>query len=106
MHDAIDRIEPLIVPARQLGVPLLAGTDGLKPVTREVARLQRAGLEPADALATASSVARATLGEPGLEDGAPADLVWFANDPRESPELLERPGLVLLRGERIALGRG
>ena len=106
VHDAIDRIEPLIVRARQLGVPLLAGTDGLEPVTREVARLQRAGLEPADALATASSGARETLGEPGLEDGAPADLVWFANDPRESPELLERPELVLLRGERIALGRG
>ena len=106
VHEAIDRIEPLIVRARQLGVPLLAGTDGLEPVTREVARLQQAGLEPADALATASSGARETLGEPGLEDGAPADLVWFANDPRESPELLERPGLVLLRGERVALGRG
>ncbi len=106
LHDAIDRIEPLIVRAQRLGVALLAGTDGLEPVTREVARLQRAGLEPADALATASSGAREALGEPGLEDGAPADLVWFANDPRESPELLERPDLVLLRGERVALARG
>ena len=106
LREAVERSEALIVPARRLGVALLAGTDGLEPVTREVARLQQAGLEPADALATASSGARETLGEPGLEDGAPADLVWFANDPRESPELLERPGLVLLRGERIALGRG
>ena len=106
LREAVERIEPLVVRARRLGVALLAGTDGLEPVTREVARLQRAGLEPTDALATASSGARETLGEPGLEDGAPADLVWFANDPRESPELLERPDLVLLRGERIALARG
>ncbi|MYB41997.1 MAG: amidohydrolase family protein [Chloroflexi bacterium] len=106
LRDAIDRIEPLIVRARRLGVPLLAGTDGVEPVTREVARLQQAGLEPADALATASSAARELLGEPGLEDGAPADLVWFADDPRESPELLERPDLVLLRGERVDLARG
>ena len=105
LREAVERIEPLVVRARRLGVALLAGTDGLEPVTREVARLQQAGLEPADALATASSGARETLGEPGLEDGAPADLVWFANDPRESPELLERPDLVLLRGERIALAR-
>ena len=106
LHDVIDRIEPLIVRARRLGVPLLAGTDGVQPVTREVARLQQAGLEPRDALATASSAARELLGEPGLEDGAPADLVWFANDPRESPELLERPDLVLLRGARVALASG
>ncbi len=106
VREAIERIEPLVVRARRLGVALLAGTDGIVPVTLEVARLQRAGLEPADALATASSGARETLGEPGLEDGAPADLVWFANDPRESPELLERPGVVLLRGERVALAHG
>ena len=106
LRDAIDRIEPLIVRARRLGVPLLAGTDGLQPVTREVARLHEAGLEPADALATASSAARELLGEPGLEHGAPADLVWFANDPRESPKLLERPDLVLLRGERVDLASG
>lgn len=106
LRDALERVEPLIVLAQRLGVPLLAGTDGVQPVTREVARLQRAGLEPADALATASSGARETLGEPGLEAGAPADLVWFANDPRESPELLERPDLVLLRGERVDRGGG
>ena len=106
LHEAVDRIEPLIVRARRLGVPLLAGTDGVEPVAREVARLQQAGLEPADALATASSAAREALGEPGIEDGAPADLLWFAHDPRESPELLEQPDLVLLRGERIESARG
>ena len=106
LREAVERIEPLIVLARGLDVPLLAGTDGVQPVTREVARLHEAGLEPADALATASSAARAALGEPGLEDGAPADLVWFASDPRESPELLERPDLVVLRGERVEPARG
>lgn len=106
LREAVDRIEPLIVQAQRLGIPLLAGTDGVEPVTREVARLHEAGLDPADALATASSAARELLGEPGLEDGAPADLVWFADDPRESPELLERPQIVLLRGERIELAPG
>ena len=101
VHDCVERIEPLIVRAQERGVVLLAGTDGVFPVTREVARLQQAGLDPAVALATASSAARSALGEPGLDGGAPADLLWFAADPRGSPELLERPDLVLLHGERV-----
>ena len=105
VHDSVDRVEPLIVHAQERGVALLAGTDGVYPVTREVARLQQAGLDPAIALATASTGARAILGEPGLDEGAPADLVWFADDPRGSPELLERPDLVLLHGERVEPSR-
>ena len=100
IHEAVERVEPLIVRAQQQGVVLLAGTDGVYPVTQEVARLQQAGLDPAAALATASSAARDALDEPGLEDGAPADLVWFADDPCGSPELLARPDLIVLRGER------
>lgn len=101
LNDTIEQIEPLIVHAHKRGVSLLSGTDGVYPVTHEIARLQHAGLDPAVALATASSASRKALGEPGIEDGAPADLVWYANDPRNSPELLERPELILLRGKRI-----
>ena len=102
LREAIGRTEPLVARAQRAGVALLAGTDGIEPLAREIARLREAGLTPAESLAAASSGARAALGEPGIEDGAPADLLWFAADPRESPELLARPGLVLLRGEPAA----
>ena len=87
--------------ARDLGVTMLAGTDVLRggEICQEIAALQAAGLEPADALATASTVAREFLGEPALDEGAPADLVAFARDPRNDPEILSAPSLVMLAGQ-------
>jgi imidazolonepropionase-like amidohydrolase len=93
----------MLARANKLGITLLAGTDMFPPgsVWREVAALQQAGIEPRDALAAASTVARAFLREPALDEGAPADLVWYEHDPRNEPELLARPGLVMLGGARI-----
>jgi len=90
--------------AHNLGVTILAGTDVLRggEIWREIAALQAAGLEPANALATASTAARAFLGDPALEEGAAADLVLYENDPRNDPELLARPSLVMLGGQRVA----
>jgi imidazolonepropionase-like amidohydrolase len=68
-----------------------------------VALLQRCGLSPVDALAAASTAARRYLGLPGLEDGAPADLVCYAADPRDDPEVLGSPSAVLVGGRRARL---
>jgi imidazolonepropionase-like amidohydrolase len=90
--------------AASLGVTILAGTDIYPPgsIWREVAALQASGLGPTRALAAASTTARAFLGEPALEEGAPADLVLYERDPRNDPEFLTRPSLVMFRGDRVA----
>lgn len=105
-HDAREAFEHqgrMLPVAERLGVTILAGTDMLPPasVWEEVALLQRCGIDPRVALAAASTTARAFLREPALEDGAPADLVWFAHDPRDDPEVLASPDLVMHRGVRI-----
>lgn len=94
----------MIAAAHRLGVTILVGTDMLPPgsVWREVAALQQAGLEPRAALAAASTAARSFLREPALAEAAPADLVWYERDPRNDPELLAQPGLVLLGGQRVS----
>jgi imidazolonepropionase-like amidohydrolase len=48
------------------------------------------------------STARAFLGEPALDDGAPADLVTYAVDPRNEPEVLRSPTSIVFGGQRIA----
>ncbi|MFJ4669576.1 amidohydrolase family protein [Kitasatospora purpeofusca] len=93
--------------ARDAGVPIYVGTDaggslahGL--VAEEVAELVKAGLDPAEALSAASWGARAWLGRPGLEEGAPADFVVYAEDPRADVRVLADPRLVVLRGRPVA----
>ena len=44
---------------------------------------------------------REFLGLPGLEPGAPADLVTFDDDPRADPDALKRPAAILAGGRRI-----
>ncbi len=102
-HEAFAHQRTMLPIAAKLGVTLLAGTDTLAPasVWREVALLQQCGVEPREALAAASTVARAFLREPALDEGAPADLVWFAHDPRNDPEVLAQPGLVMYGGVRV-----
>ena len=71
--------------AHDAGVAVYAGTDagavdhGL--VASEIALLRDAGSPGAAALAAGSWAARTWLGLPGLEEGAPADLVVFPDDP-------------------------
>jgi imidazolonepropionase-like amidohydrolase len=98
----IDDLNRAVGAAARLGVTLLAGTDaGLVRhgvVAGEIALLLSAGV-PADvALAAGSWGAREYLGYPGIEEGAPADIVAFANDPRGDADELTRPVLVMLGG--------
>jgi imidazolonepropionase-like amidohydrolase len=94
--------------AVEAGLPVLAGTDaGLVPhglVATEVALLVQAGIDPLVALGAASWTARSWLGLPGIEDGAPADLVAYRDDPRTDPAVLTEPTVVVLDG-RIVVDR-
>jgi imidazolonepropionase-like amidohydrolase len=92
--------------AHDAGIPVFVGTDaggslahGL--VAQEVAELVRAGLTPGEALSAASWGARSWLGRPGLEEGAPADLVVYEADPREDVRVLAAPRHVVLRGQVV-----
>jgi imidazolonepropionase-like amidohydrolase len=92
--------------AVEAGVTVLAGTDAPAvrhgEVRREVELLIDAGLSPTVALGAASWTARSFLGMPGIEEGAPADLVAFRDDPREDPAALASPALTILDGVVIA----
>ncbi|MZD08807.1 amidohydrolase family protein [Streptomyces sp. SID5785] len=88
------------------GIPVYVGTDaggslahGL--VAGEVAELVRAGLPAADALGATAWDARRWLGRPGLEEGAPADLVVYGTDPRADVAALADPRRIVLRGNVV-----
>ncbi len=90
--------------ALEAGVPVYAGTDAggtlIHGRIAEEAELL-AKLGGVDfALGAISWRAREWLGAPGLEAGAPADLVIYRDDPRVHLETLHSPALVMLRGTR------
>jgi imidazolonepropionase-like amidohydrolase len=92
-----------VAAAYEAGVPIFTGTDaggslahGL--VADEVAELVTAGLPPIAALDATTWGARRWLGRPGLAEGAPADLVLFAEDPRADVRVLRDPRLVVVNG--------
>jgi imidazolonepropionase-like amidohydrolase len=93
--------------AWEAGVPVFVGTDagGTLPhglVRSEITALVGAGLPLADVVANASWRARAWLGLPGLEEGAPADLIVFDADPRVDMTVMYRPRAVVLRGRVVS----
>ena len=92
-----------IAAAAEAGVTLLAGTDSLPHgrISTEVRALAGAGVPAHEALGAASWTARAYLGLPGLEAGAPADAVIYAEDPRQDLDQLDHPLAVILRGRRV-----
>ena len=98
-RDATARMIPR---ARELGVTVLASTDRKLTVADEVIRFVSYGLEPADAFATATSAARRFLSLDDPRPGGPADVVTYAEDPREESEVLKEPVAILRRGARLA----
>jgi imidazolonepropionase-like amidohydrolase len=98
----------LVRAAYEAGVTVLAGTDSVggtdSPhgrVAQEIGWLARAGVPAEAALGGGSWIARRWLGLPGLEEGAPADVVAYPADPRRELALLEEPSRVILRGRVI-----
>ena len=91
--------------AHDAGLPVYAGTDAGGSlahgrVVDEVLELARAGLSPVQALSAACWSARAWLGRDALQEGAPADLLVLAGDPRADLQVLRSPSAVVLRGVR------
>jgi imidazolonepropionase-like amidohydrolase len=102
--DGVSAHPGLVAAAAEAGVTLLAGTD-TRPhggIADEVRALAAAGVPVTTALAAASWTARSFLGLPGLVDGAPADAVVYARDPRTDLDVLSRPEAVILRGRLIS----
>ncbi|TRW80758.1 amidohydrolase family protein [Mycolicibacterium sp. 018/SC-01/001] len=92
-----------IAAAREAGVPIYAGSDAGSAVAHgriaeEVEALTGIGMTPTEALGAACWDAREWLRRPGLEHGASADIVCYADDPRGGAAVLARPSLVVLRG--------
>ena len=99
--DHRQRLRELLPLAQRLGVPVLAGTDVLGTIAREVALLAEHGLGPAAALAAASTAAYRFLGEPFGRPGQPATLVTYDHDPREDLAVLSSPSAILIEGVRV-----
>ena len=92
--------------AYDAGIPVFVGTDaggslahGL--VAAEVAELVRAGIPPIEALSATAWGARQWLGRPVLEEGAPADLVVYDEDPRADVRVLAAPRRIVLNGRPV-----
>ena len=103
MRDLYANCRARIGAAREAGVPIFAGTDAGSMIAHgriadEIDALKGIGMTPTDALGAASWAAREWLGRPGLEPGAPADLVCYREDPRGGAAVLNRPDVVILRG--------
>ena len=96
-REARSRFAELLPGAVQAGVPVLAGTDVVGSIPREVALLAELGLEPSQALAAASVWPRQFLA-PHEER---ADIVTYYHDPREDPSDLRRPAAVVVSGRRL-----
>jgi imidazolonepropionase-like amidohydrolase len=94
----------------ECGVPIVAGTDCGVPNTQfdsladELAAYVEAGMDPADALRSATSEAARLLrcGDLGrVSAGAPADLLLLAGNPLENIETLRQPAVVIKAGEIV-----
>ena len=98
---SLGRLRRTLPAAVEAGVTLLAGTDWFPMITvaDEVNALLELGVPPRAALDAASLGARRFFGHAGLEEGAPADLVWYREDPRRG--LPAVPDLVVLDGLKL-----
>jgi len=92
--------------AHEAGVPIYTGTDagGSLPhglVRSEILALAGAGIPLPEVIAHASWRGRTWLGLPGLEEGAPADLVVYDTDPRADLAAVMLPRRIVLRGRVV-----
>jgi imidazolonepropionase-like amidohydrolase len=104
MRDLYTNCYPRLAAARDAGLRIYAGTDAGGMIAHgriadEVEALKGIGMSPTEALGAACWEARRWLGRPGLDDGASADLLCYKDDPRLGPTVLNRPDLVVLRGQ-------
>ena len=103
MNDLYARCSDRVAAAHDAGIRIYAGTDAGGMIAHgriadEVDALKGIGMSATEALGAASWTAREWLGRPGLEHGASADVLCFAEDPRAGAAVLGAPDLVVLRG--------
>lgn len=103
MRDLHARRFATVGAAHDAGIPIYVGTDagGQLPhglAAQEIEALTQAGMSPLDALGAATWAARAWLGRPGIEEGAPADVVVYECDPRLDVRAVAKPHRIILRG--------
>jgi imidazolonepropionase-like amidohydrolase len=106
MRALYERRFDVVGQAHEAGIPVYVGTDaggylrhGL--AAREVEALTQAGFSALEAISAATWAARAWLGRPGIEEGAPADLVVYSEDPRADVRTLAAPHRIVLRGSLL-----
>src|SRR3954447_25121 len=101
----VARHPEMVAKAADAGVRILAGTDaGLVAhgvVREEIAHLADAGPPRRKALGAGSWDPRQFLGLPAVEEGAPADLVAYRDDPREGLDALANPVVRVLDGRLV-----
>lgn len=103
MRDRYARRFATVAAAHDAGIPIYVGTDagGQLPhglAAQEIEALTRTGMSTMEALSAATWSAREWLGRPGIEEGAPADLVVYTSDPRADVRVVADPHRVILRG--------
>jgi imidazolonepropionase-like amidohydrolase len=94
-----ERSRELLPMAVHGGVPVLAGSDVIGSIPREIAMLVECGLDPVEALRAATTTAVGFLGADVAE--APPAVVTYTDDPREDPTALTRPAAVVIGGVRV-----
>jgi imidazolonepropionase-like amidohydrolase len=92
----------LLQKALEMNVTILAGTD-FAPGTifDEIIALHKFGLDTASAIATATSIPRAFLNQPNLNEGESADFVLYEKDPRLDLEFMRNPNLIVAGGQKV-----
>jgi imidazolonepropionase-like amidohydrolase len=106
MRSLWERRNERVLEAYEAGVSLFAGTDAGTVISHgrivdELLALEAAGLPSSAALDAGAWGARAWLGADGIAEGASADVVVCADDPRESVSTLKSLRSIVLRGEVI-----
>ncbi len=96
-EEARERLSELLPLAVKHNVAVLAGTDVVGSLPREVALLAELGLQPDEALAAASEWGRRFI-DPATTR---ADIVSYHHDPRQDPALLTQPAAVVVDGIRL-----
>jgi imidazolonepropionase-like amidohydrolase len=95
-RDSLRDIRALLPIAEKLGVTIMAGTDEHpNDFAGEVRKLHDYGLSTRAALHAAADAARAFLGLSAWQEGAPAEVALFEDDPREQLEVLGEPVAVV-----------
>jgi imidazolonepropionase-like amidohydrolase len=102
-----DGVRATVRSAIEAGIAVYAGTDAGGGIAHgrivdEIIALRDTGMSAESALAAGSWAARGWLGWSGLADGAAADLLVLADDPRKDLDALREPELIMLRGRLVS----